>query len=342
MSIIIQCPVNSLGYGRVGYSISKALSTISEVTLHPIGNVEPALYKDLGHLDWRNKVLDVSSPCIKIWHQNDLCSFVGHGTKIGFPIFELDTFDQIEKKSLSHCDRLFVCSDWAKKVIEDNGLAITTEVIPLGIDHEVFYQDMCERDESAPYKFFTCGKWEYRKGHDKLLEVFEKAFGPDDNVELNLMCHNPFPQVDSRAWERYYMSSKLASKIKLLPRVETHREVADLMRSMDCGVYLSRAEGFNLELLESMACGLDIIYTNYSGHTEFASGRAISTSSREVAEDGVWFNGKGNWLKFDDNCMEQAVQHMRDAVKERRRNAFCGDAVTYTWENSAKKILTSL
>jgi len=112
---------------------------------------------------------------------------------------------------------------------------------------------------------------------------------------------------------------------------------------MDCGVFISRAEGFNLELLECMACGLDIIYTDYSGHTEFARGRSVYTDKREKANDGVWFHGQGNWLYLDD-CLDQIVEHMRDAYDHRNRTdaIITGRRHLYTWKNSAQKLLTYL
>ena len=39
----------------------------------------------------------------------------------------------------------------------------------------------------------------------------------------------------------------------------------------DCGLFPARAEGWNLELLEMMACGKQVIATNYSAHTEFCT-----------------------------------------------------------------------
>lgn len=338
----MNCPINSLGYGIAGFHITNELSKLTDVTLHAIGNVEPELYSLVRHLDWRMKPLNRDSPSVKIWHQNDLCSHVGTGLHVGWPIFELDRFNDEELKSLLHCDKLIVCSEWAKSIIRDR-VGMECSVVPLGFDPSVFYSKEHKKDYNAPYKFFTAGKWEYRKGHDVLLQAFEAAFTAKDDVELHLLCNNPFPQVDSRAWERYYRSSKLSEKIQLVERQSTQDGVANLMRSMDCGVFLSRAEGFNLELLECMACGLDTIFTYHTGHTQFAIGRAIETDKREKAEDGVWFNGQGNWLQFDEDCLDQTVEHMREAYKERKHGVDQLDrAKQFTWKNSAEKLLLTL
>lgn len=326
--INLSAPINELGYGQVGKNIYKELSQIADVFLIPIGTHA----QSMPHHD---------AISLRIWHQNDLMTHVGRGAKIGWPIFELDTFTEVEKHHLSYCDTLIVCSEWAKQVIKDNGINVETAVVPLGIDPSIFYPSSFVKE--GPYKFFTAGKWEIRKGHDVLLQAFEAAFNEEDDVELHLLCNNPFPQCNSAAWERYYKTSRLGNKITIHPRQETQQDVANLMRQMDCGVFLSRAEGFNLELLECMACGLDIVYTDYSGHTEFARGRAVYTDKREKANDGVWFHGQGNWLYLDD-CLDQIVEHMRDAYEHRNRTdaIISGRRHLYTWQNSAKKLLTHL
>ena len=43
------------------------------------------------------------------------------------------------------------------------------------------------------------------------------------------------------------------------------------MSQVDCGVFPSRAEGRNLELLEMMSAGKHVITTDYSAHTEFCT-----------------------------------------------------------------------
>ena len=85
------------------------------------------------------------------------------------------------------------------------------------------------------------------------------------------MCDNPFIGEGNQNWQNLYKNSKLGSKIRMIPRQKTHQDVMSIMRQADCGVFPSRAEGWNLELLEMMALGKDVIATNYSAHTEFCN-----------------------------------------------------------------------
>ena len=75
------------------------------------------------------------------------------------------------------------------------------------------------------------------------------------------------------------------------------------MSKADCGIFPSRAEGWNLDMLEMMALNKSIITTNYSAHTEFCNkdnSFLIDISETEPANDGKWFFGQGNWAKIGE------------------------------------------
>jgi len=52
-------------------------------------------------------------------------------------------------------------------------------------------------------------------------------------------------------------------------------ELATLIASWDCMLYLSGGEGFGIPVVESMASGVPVIYTNYSSHAELAENGGI-------------------------------------------------------------------
>lgn len=345
-------PINFLGYGVTGYNF--ALSLVAggvDLSIFPIGHVEelPKL-QELAPSIVRasQKYVNKKANCLKIWHQNDLYEFVGKGKHIGFPIFELDRFTPVEKHSLNHCDEIIVCSQWAADILKNNGINRPVKVVPLGYDPDIFKPATML---GGPTRFFNAGKWELRKGHDFILQCFEKAFTLKDNVQLIMMCDNPFPQGRGEEWAAKYKGSSLSSKISLVPRQPTQENVYYIMKQVDCGVFPARAEGWNLELLEIMACGKHIITTNYSGHTEFCtkeSCRLIEVTSLESANDGVWFNGTGSWASLGPAQEEQMIAHMRD-IHERKQSgqlaqntAGIFQASQFTWNNSAKKLIEAI
>lgn len=347
--INLMSPINPLGYGVAGLNICKSLQHLTEVALWPIGQVQVAKQEDYISVSkafnksrfWNNE-----APCVKIWHQNDMAQFVGKGKRIAFPFFELDKFSDIEKHNLLSVDAIFVTSQWAKSIVLSEIESSNVSVIPLGVDLTIFKEQ--ENEKSDKTIFFNCGKWEIRKGHDVLVELFNNAFEKQDNVELWMMTHNPFlTEEESKEWEKLYKSSKLGDKIKILPRVQTHEEVYNIMCQSNCGIFPSRAEGWNLELLEMMSCGKEVIATNFSAHTEFCNhdnSHLVEIKETELAYDGKWFHGNvGSWAKISHEQKDQFIEHMRNVHKNKQNNiAGVLTGKKFSWQNSAQRILQNV
>ena len=347
-------PINQLGYGIAGLNIAKALSKQCDLAVWAHGDRAEVGTPDdvpiIQELIGKRMVADFDRPCLKIWHQHDMSMFVGKSTHIGFPFFELDEFSEVEKHSLNSLDKLFVTSQWGKDVAVKNLLLSedNIHVVPLGVDSNIFSNNTTNDNDVTT--FFNCGKWEVRKGHDILCELFNRAFEPEDNVQLIMMTTNPFLNKEKdKEWRDLYTNTKMGSKIHFVDRVKTQPEVYNIMAKTDCGIFPSRAEGWNLELLEMMACGKHVIATNYSAHTEFCNNDnalLVDITDKQIAYDGLWFNGnKGNWAKIDESAKDKFVTHMR-LVHEKKQNnkldvntAGIETAKKYTWDNTATKIM---
>lgn len=338
--INLMTPINQLGYGVAGLNILKGLQKHVDVALHMIGQPQVTNQEDA---DAVSKALQLSTkfdsqaPCVKIWHQNQMAERIGSGEFIGFPIFELDTFTEVEKHHLQSCDRLFVCSEWAKNVCYNTNLV---DVIPLGVDTNIF-KPVPEK-QNDKIIFFNCGKWEVRKGHDILIKAFKRIADKHENVELWMMCSNPFnSEQEERNWHQLYNHPK----VKIIPRAETQQDVYNIMSQVDCGVFPSRAEGWNLELLEMMACGKHVIATNYSAHTEFCTQEncnLIPIDDVEPAFDGKWFFNQGNWAKVDAEALQSAMESFVNNYDGKVNQAGLDTASKFNWNNSSEKILQCL
>ena len=346
--INLSCPINQTGYGISSFNILKELSKSSELSYFPLGN--PSVqsqeeYNLVQSLLNNQDLADINSPFIKIWHQFDLGSHFGRGKYFGFPFFELDTFNTREKQHLSVPDTVFVTSEWAKQVILNNGINTKVEVVPLGVDTEIFQHDKYTRTTKDKYIFLNIGKWEVRKGHDVLFNLFQQAFPEEKDVELWILAsettngYSTPEQIEE--WKKKYSGDE---RIRLSPGVESHEQIAHIMSQVDCGIFPSRAEGWNLELLEMMAMNKPTIATNYSAHTEFCNKEncyLIDIDNIEKAIDGKAFYGQGNWAKLEAKQLEQTIEHMRYAYSNRILTNPEGlkTAQSLSWKNSADKIL---
>jgi glycosyltransferase involved in cell wall biosynthesis len=213
------------------------------------------------------------------------------------------------------------------------------------VDLDIFKQQIKIRLEKPNYIFFHIGKWEHRKAQDFLIQAFSSAFTNNDNVELRLLPYNPFLNEQENAyWLNIVQSSPLRNKIKIFNRLPTQYHLASFIDEADCGVYCSRAEGWNNEIIETMAMNKPIIATNYSAHTEYLnSDNSYMVEIDEVtpANDGKWFNGFGNWAKLGQKQFDQTVEHMRYVYKNNIKINPKGilTANKYTWNNTANIIL---
>ena len=352
MNINISGPANPLGYGVVGLNVLRQLYSMGhKVSYWPIGNIECEQEDIVAIQEMVNNQdnYDKNGASLKIWHQHDLAQHVGKGKHCGFPIFELDKFTEREVHQLNQQDTVFVCSQWAAGVVAENTKQTNIKVAPLGVDSSTFFSSPINE---GPTVFLNVGKWEIRKGHDVLIRAFEQAFREDDNVELWMMNHNPFlSDKDELEWKRLYNSGKLANKINFLERVKSHTEVADIMRKADCGVFPSRAEGWNLEALEMLSCGRQVIVTDYSAHTEFCNNEnshLIKIDELESAFDGIWFKGEGRWAAIGQTQIDQLSEYMRKVHEQKQGGEdilnVCGidTAKTFNWKSTVDKILEAL
>jgi len=343
------------GYGVAGFNITVAL--IEEGInsyLFPIG---PAIALNPEKLSLVKKAYeqhieyDHKAPCLKIWHAWDLSSRIGSGPYYVFPFFELDTLSKIEQHNLNSCDHLFVASNWAKQIAEKHNVQTPITVVPLGVDTSIFNHRLCENVQPKPdkYVFSVIGKWEIRKGHDILLDIFEKAFPNNEDVELWVNASSDSGYIskeEKNQWETMYQNHKMKDKIKLFPPLNNHHDMAQLLARIDCGLYISRAEGWNLELLETMAMGKPTIATNYSAHTEFCDTNncfLIDIEETEPAHDGKYFQGQGNWAKLENKQIDQIIDYMRHVYKNDIKSNLAGikTAEKFSWTNSAKAIINS-
>lgn len=339
--------VGQLGYGVTGFNILKALVDQDwEVALFSKGAYNRTVQSELDLIQnaiSKSKTYPVKAHCLQIWHQFDLAYKVGNGKHFAMPIFELDKFTEQEVHHLRSVDVRLVCSQWAADVLMENGVFGPTFILPLGVDLSIFKP---LNTNQSKYVFLNIGKWEIRKGHDILVDIFNKAFTKKDDVELWLAPHNPFLSRDeAKSWESLYLDTPLgkAGKIKILPWQSTQKDLANLIAQSSCGIFPTRAEGWNLEALEMMAMNKPVITTYYSGHTEYCkvdNSFLINVDETESAYDGKWFFDQGNWAKLGQDQFDQFVEHMRLVYYNgiNTNEAGVQTARSFTWDSTATRL----
>ena len=356
-SINIRGPANALlGYGHCCINIIKALySEGVHLAYFPMGS--PTLTTDdlplLQQLVRNQDFFDSRAPSLNIWHPNHLAERIGNGANCALTFFEVDKFSDCEKCHLRSVDKLIVASQWAADLLSREFPDLRPYVVSMGVDRHVFAPpDWPPTNPTNTTRFIIVGKVELRKGYDVLIQVFNKAFNKEDRVELIVSWNNPFLRPgDLQRWTSLYKDSPLGDKISWVSYLPTDVALANLMRSCDCMVNLTRAEGFGLPLLQALSCGLHVITTKYSAHAEFctpSNSSLVSIDGLEDAYDGIFFFGQGRWARLGDRQIEQAVSFMRHIHRLKQEGQLQMNAEgiemakQLTWEKIAKRLISIL
>lgn len=347
MNMHLMAPIGGTGYGYVGLNILKELDSNHDIGLSLIGhpNVENQdQAKFVQRAMETTHLIPADSPALKIWHQFDLLVRPGSkGKYFAFPFFEIDIFNEKEKYHLNTADEIIVSCSWASQILEDNGINKTTHVVPMGVDTTIFNPSGNQPHDK--YVFITIGKWEKRKAHDTIIHCFNQAFDADAEVELWMVTDNAFlNDEEKQQWIQLVEESPLREKIKVFPRLPNHEGVAQVLSYADCGIYISRGEGWNLELLETMAMNKPVIASNYSAHTEYCTpdnSFLVDMPEKELAIDNKWFFGNSSWGKIGDDQIEQTISYMRKCYAERITQNPEGlkTAQNLSWKNSCHQLI---
>lgn len=282
----------------------------------------------------------------RVAHQFDMANGIGFGLRVGYTFFEMDRLTKLEVAHLNSLDLVLVPSEWAKEVCVNSGVVSLISVCPAGYNPEIFFPVEYMPTECV---FLSVGKWEHRKQQDQIVNAFSRAFVKSDEVKLIMSMDNPF--IDLTLKKNSY-KQKLGGQLQMVSRIKSHNDLARLMQQSYCFVAPSLAEGWNLPLLEAMACGKFNIATNYSGHTEFCDKNTtllIDPTGKIPAVDGMWFreNSKtncGEWITYDE---DQLIEHMRAIYQTYKsgmilNNYAISRSLDFTWNNSTTKIIEEL
>lgn len=341
------CAINKTGYGVASLNILKELYSLYNLVYFPIGKVYLETQQDV---DFVKRILqnqenfNPDANCLKIWHQFDLANRIGSkkSSYSAMSFFELDTLNKLEILHINCAEQIFVTSEWYKRILENHKVKPKIKVVPLGVDRNIFNPDKYDKPNNEKYVFLNLGKWEVRKGHDFLYDLIDKAF-PDRSAELWLMpaehTNTYTSKEETEQWHNLYNKPN----VKIFPTVKDHSGVAELISKADCCIFPSKAEGWNMELLESMSMGKPVITTNYSAHTEFCTkdnSYLVDIDETESAYDGKAFRGQGNWAKIGEKQIDMCIDYMRYLCHNRVSNNPEGinTAKKFSWSNTANLI----
>ena len=263
-----------------------------------------------------------------------------NGYNIAYNVWECTKYEDNFFNQLKKFDELWVPTQWQKDISIKQGYPENKIfVIPEGVNGKLF-KPPSMRKKKGKFQFVIVGRWDHRKGVKDSIEGFLKAFPDNKDVELLLNVENPFP-VDglNSTEERLKYHGLEDNRIKIL-KFLTRKEYIKLLQNSDVLISCAKSEGWNLPLIESLACGTPSIYTKCSGQLEFTEGKGLGV---EIIGEEPATNGKDNLPgNFYTPDLDDLVDKIKDSYynyniwkqfhlkrSKEIRNKF-------SWENQAK------
>jgi len=325
---------NWSGYGQVSKNCVLALDSLGLDVRPSPSNVTPTE-------DWTtiNRLASKAerSNAVAIKNLNPNAHAPRHAYNIRYTVWEADMLPPAWVPILNAEDEIWVPSNFCKDVFRNSGVHKPITVITHGVDLRIFTPRGEGRWRDPRFTFLFIGDDLPRKGLDVFLRAFREEFGVDEPIRALLKLHGG-----------HVGQSK---NIHVIKGIIPFSDVLSLYRSADCYVMSSRGEGFGMCGLEALACGLDVIYTNWGGQTEFLSKEIAYPVAyelipvRDMPYDYVPLWGRAKWAEADIVDLKRTMRHVyenREEARQRTRRGLKMVWSGYSWTHVAEKMLERL
>ena len=191
---------------------------------------------------------------------------------VGFATFEANSPPQRWIETLNKNDAVICPSKFNENVFRHAGVIKPIFHIPHCIDTNLYNYNVSSPKSFDEFTFLFFGTWKARKGYTQLLEAYFKEFDSSDKVRLLIKTDRI--TIANQTIERIKQDLGLKkdfAPISFETRVLNEEEIPLLIKKADCFVSPTLGEGFGLPGLQSMALGVPIIITNYSGCQDYAN-----------------------------------------------------------------------
>ena len=244
------------------------------------------------------------------------------GPKIAYNVWESTLQPKEFFNELKKYDEVWVPSEWQKNCMVKQGYnSENIKIVPEGVDDKTFFPEKVEKlplYNDGRFKFLLFGRWDYRKSIKEIIESFLKTFDPSEPVDLLVSINNPFgEQIDGfkTTEERLKFFGLDDPRIKII-HFPSREDYVKYLKTGHVFVSCARSEGWNLPLIESMACGTPSIYSDCSAQLEFAKGKGHPV--KIIGEKSANQNSYCRYTMsdLDGNYYEPDFEHLSEVMKD--------------------------
>lgn len=250
-------------------------------------------------------------------------------------------------------------SHWARDRIVDYGFPSShIAVVPHGVDQSVFYPVDAERRAAIRARlgigddevvFLNVGGALWNKGADVLLRAFAdlrqsgvkaRLFFKDQSGLYGVRIQQTVSQTAATC--PHLLDHDTIAAISVISDNLSNDSLHELYNLADCYVSPYRAEGFNLPVLEAIACGLPVIVTAGGATDDFCKDAVavripgvLQTLDRQTHDAG------GRYIEPDLDALTVAMTEFAKGKRpDPARYAAAREAVlsTLTWRNVSRQL----
>lgn len=197
------------------------------------------------------------------------------GYKIAYCVWESTRFTDSFFNQLLKFDEMWVPSQWQYDCIIEQGYPKERVfIVPEGVDVETF-KPLEKFPKKDKFRFVHFGRWDYRKGTTEVLKAFSEEFKDQTDVELIASVENPYPYDGLNSTDERVKFHKIDTTNIKFVKFPPRDEYVKYLQEADVFVSCARSEGWNLPLIEAMACGTPSLYSNWGGQLQFAKDKGV-------------------------------------------------------------------
>ncbi len=191
------------------------------------------------------------------------------GYKIAYNVWESTRYPDRFFKRLFYFDEVWVPTQWQfDSLVEQGYPKHKIFIVPEGVDTKTFVPSHVPKTDK--FRFLLFGRWDYRKSTTEIIRTFGETFKGNDNVELLCSVENPYPSDGMNSTEERINHHNLHYDNVRYIDFPSRDEYVKYLQEGNVFVSCARSEGWNLPLIEAMACGTPSIYSNWGGQLQFA------------------------------------------------------------------------
>ncbi len=270
--------------------------------------------------------------------------------KVGYTMLEVDGFPDEWVRQANLMDEIWVPTKFNRQGFLASGLKRPIHVVPLGVDTDYFSPAIHRfPNPDGDFVFLASFEWGERKEPWMLMKVFNETFRASDPVRLVCKIMNKDPGVNLQSEIRRLGLRPGGGRLAFLINLEfPYDQLGALYRSADCFVAAVRGEGWDMPLMEAMACGLPTIATDWGAHQEFIHegicyplrirGTIPARAKCPYYAGFSWADPDPEHLRF----LLREIYENREEAELRGRAAAAEMATRWSWQRAAAKIVARL